>query len=65
MDGLAHLGQNGKLYNDYDATKITSQGFEELGIEAFNDILDEIIIISKGVLIDIPLMYNKEYLQAL
>ena len=59
MDGLAHLGQNGKLYNDYDATKITSQGFEELGIEAFNE-----GIITKGVLIDIPLMYNKEYLEA-
>ena len=25
MDGLAHLGQNGKLYNDYDATKITTR----------------------------------------
>ena len=59
MDGLAHLGQNGKLYNDYDATKITSQGFEELGIEAFNE-----GIITKGVLIDIPLMYDKEYLEA-
>ena len=57
MDGLAHLAQNGKLYNGYDASKITPQGFEELGIEAFSG-----GIISKGVLIDIPLLYGKEYL---
>jgi len=59
MDGLAHLGQDGKLYNDYDASKITPQGFNELGIEAFNQ-----GIISKGVLIDIPLLYNKNHLNA-
>ena len=59
MDGLAHLAQDGKLYNDYDASKITPQGFEELGIEAFSE-----GIISKGVLIDIPLLYGKEYLDA-
>ena len=59
MDGLAHLAQDGKLYNDYDASNITPQGFEELGIEAFGD-----GIISKGVLIDIPLLYGKEYLDA-
>lgn len=59
MDGLAHLAQDGKLYNDYDASKITPQGFEELGIEAFGD-----GIISKGILIDIPLLYGKEYLDA-
>ena len=44
MDGLAHLAQDGKLYNGYDASKISPQGFEELGIEAFNE-----GIISKGV----------------
>jgi kynurenine formamidase len=59
MDGLAHLGQGGKLYNGYDASNITPQGFEELGIEAFNR-----GIMSKGVLIDIPLLYGKEYLDA-
>ena len=59
MDGLAHLGQGGKLYNGYDASNITSQGFEELGIEAFSG-----GIMSKGVLIDIPLLYGKEYLDA-
>ena len=59
MDGLAHLAQDGKLYNGYDASKITPQGFEELGVEAFSD-----GIISKGVLIDIPLLYGKEYLDA-
>jgi len=59
MDGLAHLGQGGKLYNGYDASNITPQGFEELGIEAFNG-----GIMSKGVLIDIPLLYGKEYLDA-
>ena len=59
MDGLAHLGQGGELYNGYDASNITPQGFEELGIEAFNG-----GIISKGVLIDIPLLYGKEYLDA-
>lgn len=59
MDGLAHLGQGGKLYNGYDASNITPQGFKELGIEAFNG-----GIMSKGVLIDIPLLYGKEYLDA-
>lgn len=59
MDGLAHLAQGGKLYNGYDASKITPQGFEELGIEAFSS-----GIISKGVLIDIPLLYGKKYLDA-
>ena len=59
MDGLAHLGQGGKLYNGYDASNITPQGFEDLGIEAFNG-----GIMSKGVLIDIPLLYGKEYLDA-
>lgn len=42
-----------------DASKISPQGFEELGIEAFNE-----GIISKGVLIDIPLLYNKDYIEA-
>tara|TARA_B100001027_G_scaffold75681_1_gene51648 strand:- start:8901 stop:9884 length:984 start_codon:yes stop_codon:yes gene_type:complete len=59
MDGLAHLGQDGKLYNDYDASNITPQGFEELGIEAFSG-----GIMSRGVLIDIPLLYGKDFLDA-
>lgn len=59
MDGLAHLGQNGKLYNGYDATKMSPQGFDELGIEAYNE-----GILSRGILIDIPLLYGKDYLEA-
>lgn len=59
MDGLAHLGQAGKLYNGYDASKMTPQGFDELGIEAFNE-----GIISKAVLIDIPLLRGEDYLEA-
>ena len=59
MDGLAHLGQAGKLYNGYDASKMTPQGFDELGIEAFNQ-----GIISKAVLIDIPLLRGKDFLEA-
>ena len=59
MDGLAHLGENGKLYNDFDASKITSQGFEEIGVENYKE-----GIITKGVLIDIPLLYRKDFLKA-
>ena len=59
MDGLAHLGQAGKLYNGYDTSKMTPQGFDELGIEAFNE-----GIISKAVLIDIPLLRGKDFLEA-
>jgi len=59
MDGLAHLGQAGKLYNGYDASKMTPQGFDDLGIEAFNE-----GIISKAVLIDIPLLRGEDYLEA-
>jgi kynurenine formamidase len=49
MDGLGHLSQDKKLYNGYD----------QLGIENYNE-----GIISRGILIDIPLLHNKNFLKA-
>lgn len=59
MDGLGHLSQDKKLYNDYDATSLNSKGYDRLGIENYNK-----GIISKGILIGIPLLYNKTFLNA-
>ena len=59
MDGLGHLSQDKKLYNDYDAASLNSKGYDQLGIENYNE-----GIISRGILIDIPLLHNKNFLKA-
>jgi len=52
MDGLSHLSNNGIYYNSHTKP-------ENLGVENYSK-----GIISKGVLIDIPLLKNKEFIES-
>jgi len=55
-DALAHIFHNGKMYNGYDARLVSSQG------AALNGIENHKAIVSRGVLLDIPRMLGKDYL---
>ena len=55
-DALAHIFHNGKMYNGYDARLVSSSGAAKNGIENHK------AVVSRGVLLDIPQMMGKEYL---
>jgi len=52
IDGINHLSKNGEMYNGITDPNI-------LGVDNYKN-----GIISKGVLIDVPLLHNKEYVEA-
>ena len=52
IDGINHLSKNGEMYNGITDPSI-------LGVDNYKN-----GIISKGVLIDVPLLHNKEYVEA-
>ena len=54
MDGVAHFGWGGKLYNGYDFAPSSKRGFLDLGVEN----IAEKGIFTRGVLIDLPRMYG-------
>jgi kynurenine formamidase len=54
-DGLAHVGYEGKLYNDVPFEAVTDAGASKLGIEHFGG------IVSRGVLLDIARLRAVEY----
>lgn len=56
-DALAHIFHNGKMYNGYDARLVSSAGAEKNGIENHKT------VVSRGVLLDMPLVRGTEYLE--
>ena len=58
LDALCHVFNQGKMYNGYPSTDVTTQGAKNGAIDALKD-----GIISRGVLIDIPLIKNREWLE--
>jgi len=52
IDGINHLSKDGEMYNGFTDPNI-------LGIDNYKN-----GIISKGILIDVPLLYSKEYVEA-
>jgi kynurenine formamidase len=58
LDALCHVFNQGKMYNGYPASDVTTQGAKNGAIDALKD-----GIISRGVLIDIPLIKNREWLE--
>lgn len=57
MDWLSHTSVDGKMYNDVSFDSIDADGSHELGIQSLKE-----GIVSRGVLIDIPLLYGKDYI---
>lgn len=58
MDSLCHFFYNGQVYNGYSRDEVTAQGAKQLGIENMKD-----GILSRGVLMDIPRLKGKAYLE--
>ena len=54
MDGVAHFGWGGKLYNGYDFAPSSKRGFLNVGVEN----IAQKGIFTRGVLIDLPRMYE-------
>ena len=52
IDGINHLSKDGEMYNGFTDPSI-------LGVDNYKN-----GIISKGILIDVPLLHNKEYVEA-
>lgn len=58
LDALCHVFHQGKMYNGYPASEVTAQGARKGAIDALRD-----GIISRGVLIDIPRLKGREWLE--
>jgi len=58
LDALCHVFNQGKMYNGYPSSDVTTQGAKNGAIDALKD-----GIISRGVLIDIPLIKNRDWLE--
>lgn len=58
LDALCHVFNQGKMYNGYPASDVTSQGARNGAIDALKD-----GIVSRGVLIDAPRMRGREWLE--
>jgi len=58
LDALCHVFNQGKMYNGYPASDVTAQGARNGAIDALKD-----GIISRGVLIDVPLVKGKQWLE--
>lgn len=56
-DGLSHIVHDGKIYNGYDASEVSSKGARRNGIAETRD-----RVIGRGVLLDIPRVFNQEWL---
>lgn len=57
-DALAHILYRGKMYNGYEAHHVNSTGAKKNGMENARD-----KIVSRGVLLDIPLYKGKQWLE--
>ncbi len=58
LDALCHVFNQGKMYNGYPASDVTSQGAKNGAIDALKD-----GIVSRGVLIDVPRVKGREWLE--
>lgn len=58
IDSLCHMFHQGKMYNGFPQTVITSEGAQKLGIQNL-----KLGVLSRGVLIDIPLLKGVEFLE--
>jgi len=58
IDSLCHMFHGGKMYNGFPQTTVTSEGAQRLGIQNLKN-----GILSRGVLIDIPLLKGVEFLE--
>jgi kynurenine formamidase len=58
IDSLCHMFHGGKMYNGFAQTNVTSEGAQRLGIQNLKN-----GILSRGVLIDIPLLKGVEFLE--
>ena len=58
MDALCHMFYQGKMYNGYPQETVTKAGAEKLSVIAFKN-----GIVSRGILIDIPLLKGIDYLE--
>jgi kynurenine formamidase len=59
IDGLAHVGYDGRLYNDHPLSTVTRSGAQQLGIEAMIAGIQ-----GRGVLLDIPRFRQTDALPA-
>jgi len=57
-DALAHITFDGKIYNGYDATEVSSRGARKASIDAARD-----KIVGRGVLLDVPRAQEKRWLE--
>jgi len=58
MDALCHFFRNGKTYNGYPQTVVTSAGAQKLDIDVFKN-----GIVTRGILMDIPRSKGLPYLE--
>jgi len=58
IDSLCHMFHNGKMYNGFAQTNVIGSGAMKLGIGNLKN-----GIIARGILVDIPLLKNIEYLE--
>src|SRR5689334_10763594 len=58
LDALCHVFDQGKMYNGYSASDVTSEGARNGAIDALKD-----GIVSRGVLIDVPRFKGREWLE--
>ncbi|MBN9692380.1 MAG: cyclase family protein [Verrucomicrobia bacterium] len=58
IDSLCHMFHQGRLYNGYPQSGITSEGAQRLGIANLKN-----GIVSRGILIDLPLLKGVEFLE--
>lgn len=58
LDSLCHMFHQGRMYNGFPQTEVTTKGAEKLGIQNLKQ-----GILTRGVLIDIPRLRNVDYLE--
>jgi kynurenine formamidase len=58
IDALCHIFHEGKIYNGYSTETVTAHGAMELGIHELRD-----GVVSRGVLLDVPLARGVNYLE--
>ena len=59
IDALCHIFHKDKLYNGYPTKSVTAHGALELGIHEVKE-----VILSRGILLDIPRVRGVEFLEA-
>ncbi len=58
IDSLCHMFHEGKMYNGFSQTNVTAEGAQKLGVQNLKP-----GILTRGILIDIPVLKNLEFLE--